>query len=292
MTEQQLNLFSDESQTKDELKVVNVASVPQRSPFRYPGGKTWLVPIVRKWLGQYQKSEHTFVEPFAGGGIISLTVGFEKLACDIIMVELDEEVAAVWKTILSNENEDFANRIFEFDLTFENAKLHISKDDKSTSELAFSTILKNRVYHGGIITKGSGFLKRGEGGKGIASRWYPKTLKNRIRAVTEIRDKISFIEGDAFNVLEKYKKAPDFCFFIDPPYYNAAKRLYTHFDIDHERLFQLASEIKGHFLMTYDDTDEIRELAKKYNLGFKKVPMKTTHHKKKYELLISDKLEI
>ena len=26
---------------------VNVASVPQRSPFRYPGGKTWLVPQVR-----------------------------------------------------------------------------------------------------------------------------------------------------------------------------------------------------------------------------------------------------
>ena len=24
--------------------VVNVASVQQRSPFRYPGGKTWLVP--------------------------------------------------------------------------------------------------------------------------------------------------------------------------------------------------------------------------------------------------------
>ena len=25
-------------------RAVNVASVPQRSPLRYPGGKTWLVP--------------------------------------------------------------------------------------------------------------------------------------------------------------------------------------------------------------------------------------------------------
>lgn len=33
-------------------KPVNVASVPQRSPFRYPGGKTWLVPYVRDWLAQ------------------------------------------------------------------------------------------------------------------------------------------------------------------------------------------------------------------------------------------------
>ena len=65
---------------------------------------------------------------------------------------------------------------------------------------------------------------------------------------------------------------------------------YTHFDIDHEKLFQCISRIKGHFLMTYDDTEEIRELADKYNLGFKKIPMKTTHHLTKYELLISDNL--
>ena len=29
---------------------VNVASAPQRSPFRYPGGKTWLIPYIRQWL--------------------------------------------------------------------------------------------------------------------------------------------------------------------------------------------------------------------------------------------------
>jgi hypothetical protein len=28
----------------DPKKPVNVAAVPLRSPFRYPGGKTWLVP--------------------------------------------------------------------------------------------------------------------------------------------------------------------------------------------------------------------------------------------------------
>jgi len=34
----------------DTKKQVNVASVPLRSPFRYPGGKTWLVPQLRSWL--------------------------------------------------------------------------------------------------------------------------------------------------------------------------------------------------------------------------------------------------
>lgn len=31
-------------------KPVNVASVPHRSPFRYPGGKTWFVPTFRNWI--------------------------------------------------------------------------------------------------------------------------------------------------------------------------------------------------------------------------------------------------
>jgi hypothetical protein len=33
----QTSLFGDDSE-----KVVNVATVPMHSPFRYPGGKTWL----------------------------------------------------------------------------------------------------------------------------------------------------------------------------------------------------------------------------------------------------------
>jgi len=51
---------------------VNVASIPQRSPFRYPGGKTWFVPYLRSWLRAKSKTPKRFIEPFAGGGIVSL----------------------------------------------------------------------------------------------------------------------------------------------------------------------------------------------------------------------------
>ena len=42
IVERQLSLFP-EMEREGIGRVVNVASVPQRSPFRYPGGKTWLV---------------------------------------------------------------------------------------------------------------------------------------------------------------------------------------------------------------------------------------------------------
>lgn len=287
----QLNIFEPAPKETGIKSVVNVASVPQRSPFRYPGGKTWLIPTLRKWIKSFNPNEIIFIEPFAGGGIVSLTVSFEQLAKKIIMVELDEEIAAVWETILSGGNDWLADRIYKFELTLDNIKKEFEKVNKSKADIAFATILKNRISHGGIITKGSGLIKNGENGKGIASRWYPKTLRDRIFAINQIKQRIDFIQGDAFEIINQYKNDPGAIFFIDPPYTIAGKRLYTHFDIDHEKLFELMSRVEGHFLMTYDDTEEVRDWAKKYNLKYKTVLMKTTHHLEKNELLISDNLD-
>lgn len=283
----QLTIF--EEKEKKPPKVVNVASVPQRSPFRYPGGKTWLVPTVRKWLKQ-EPCEH-LIEPFVGGGIVSLSAAFENLAKQVTMVELDEEVASVWKIILSEENKWLADKILNFDLTHGNANTELSKDGKQTKDTAFCTILKNRIFHGGILAKGSGMIKNGENGKGIASRWYAKTLAKRINAINHVKHKIDFYQTDAFKFVEENLKNEKAWFFIDPPYTIAGKRLYTHFDIDHEELFYLTSKIRGKFMLTYDDTEEIRTLADKYGLQLRTIPMKTTHHLQKHEIIIADNFE-
>ncbi|HEY9114064.1 MAG TPA: DNA adenine methylase [Bacteroidales bacterium] len=286
----QLSIFGTKEKKANKLNVVNVASIPQRSPFRYPGGKTWLVPIVRKWLKQ-SKEYKNLIEPFAGGGIIGLTAAFENLANHVTMIELDKEVAAVWDVILNGDHKWLADKIYGFDLTPENANNILQKDKKTIKEQAFSTILKNRIYHGGIITKGSGLIKNGENGKGIKSRWYPKTLRDRILAIGYVKNKIEFITGDAFIEMEKATNDKNCYFFIDPPYTVAGKRLYTHFEIDHDKLFFLTSKLKGKFMLTYDDTKGIRDLATKYNLDFRTIPMKTTHHIKKNEIIISDNFD-
>ena len=287
---EQLTLFNIEKKRPTKTKVVNVASVPQRSPFRFPGGKTWLIPVIRKWLLQAEKPKE-LIEPFAGGGIVSLTAAFENLANHITMVELDEDVAAVWEVIINGNTEWLANKIFNFDLTIENANNEFKKLNKSVNDIALCTILKNRIFHGGIITKGAGLIKNGEKGKGIHSRWYPKTLKDRLLAISYVKKNISFSQGDAFLTLEDFKNEESAFFFIDPPYTKAGKRLYTHFDIDHDKLFELTSQLSGKFMLTYDDTPEIRELAKKYNLDFRTIPMKTTHHIEKNEIILSDNFD-
>ncbi|MGQ4808161.1 hypothetical protein NKDENANG_01528 [Candidatus Entotheonellaceae bacterium PAL068K] len=284
-------LFTDEVRPT----IVNVASVPQRSPFRYPGGKTWLVPRLRQWLASLPGQPALFIEPFAGGGIIGLTVAAERLADHVIMVELDEQVAAVWQTVLDGKDSYWlAERIVTFDLLPENAERIISEHPRTPRERAFQTILKNRIYRGGILAHGSGMLKYGENGKGIKSRWYPSTLKKRIVAIAAMRDRITFIEADGIQVTRQYADRSDAVFFIDPPYTAAGKkagrRLYMHSELDHEELFRFTNTLKGDFLMTYDAAGGVRALADKQGFDMELVPMKSTHHAEMTELLIGRNL--
>ena len=281
--------------TEERDKPVNVASVPQRSPFRYPGGKTWLVPLFRRWMMSLPRQPKSLVEPFAGGGIISLTAAFESLADKVVMVELDKQIAAVWKTILGGDAAWLAKRLLAFELTPESAKAELAKPAHSHRELAFQTILKNRTAHGGILAEGAGVLKNGENGKGILSRWYPQTLAKRIVNIEFIADQLEFIHGDAFEIITKHLKEKDSVFFIDPPYTaggkRAGSRLYTHSQVDHERLFSICADLRGDFLMTYDNAEEVQSLAKRHGFETKPVAMKNTHHAEMSELLIGRNLD-
>ncbi len=276
-------------------KAVNVASVPQRSPFRYPGGKTWLIPQIRTWLNSQPKRPSLLIEPFAGGGIVGLTVAFEQLADKVLMVELDERIACVWKALIGGDADWLADRILTFKMNRESLEETLSKDDGSLKEAAFKTLLRNRTSHGGIMAPGAGLIKFGEQGKGISSRWYPQTLAERVRNIGKVRAKIDFIQGDGLAVMQRYTELSDVVFFIDPPYTASGKkagtRLYTHNELDHEELFSLTATLHGDFLMTYDNASGVRELAKRYGFEVVEIAMQNTHHTTMSELLIGRNLD-
>ncbi|MBI2171339.1 MAG: DNA adenine methylase [Chloroflexi bacterium] len=279
----------------EQHRVVNVASVPQRSPFRYPGGKTWFVPLVRQWLAQKQRPAKEFLEPFAGGGIVGLTVAFEAWASKVVLAELDDQVAAVWKAILGDSAEWLANKITSFDVSFESVRSVLDTEYADPKEKAFQTLLKNRVNHGGILAPGSGVIKSGENGKGIKSRWYPATLRKRILDIAAIKDRIDFIEGDGVPLLRQKATQEDAIFFIDPPYTaggkKAGKRLYRYNDLNHEELFNVVETLRGDFLMTYDNTLEAQRLAQDHRFDIEVIPMKNTHNVQMTELLIGRDLQ-
>ncbi len=274
------------------IPAVNVASAPQRSPLRYPGGKTWLIPHIRHWLKAIEPRPKLLVEPFAGGGIVSLTAVMEGLVDRCLMVELDRDVAAFWYAALRHGPE-LCEMVQGFQPTREAVDALSRQMPANVLEHGFRTLVLNRTRRGGILAPGASLSRYGESGKGVASRWYPETLKKRLSAIGGCGQRIGFSEADGMALLEVMAGSlGDSCvLFVDPPYTaggkRAGQRLYAHNAVDHGRLFELLADGKTDFVMTYDRAPEIEALVRKHGFHVVQVEMKNTHHARIYELVIS-----
>ena len=270
---------------------VNVSTVPQRSPLRYPGGKTWLIPHIREWLSR--SKAHVLVEPFAGGGIVSLTAVMENLVDEAVMIEIDSDVAAFWKTALL-DTDDLIERIQRFTPTRKVVEELEREGWRNDAERAFRTLVLNRTKRAGILAPGASFLESGENAKGIGSRWYPDTLVKRLQAIRKHAKRIAFYEGDCMPILEPLLQGwgQKAAVFVDPPYTGkggkrAGSRLYAHCTIDHARLFEILDRSRSNFLMTYDGAQEIVDLIHKHRFHAVRVEMNSAHYSRLSELVIT-----
>ncbi len=274
---------------------VNVASVPQRSPLRYPGGKTWLIPHVEAWLERVRPLPFLLVEPFCGGGIVSLSAVMEGWVERCCMAELDRDVAAFWHAALRH-GAALAERVRQFDFSRSAVEALVNRPPVDVLDHGFRTLVLNRVRRGGVLAPGAAFTKAGENGKGLASRWYPETLAVRLEAIGTHSAQIGFFEGDGIALLEAVlgSTGQRVAVFVDPPYTaggkRAGRRLYTHHEIDHRRLFELLDESGAEFLMTYDEAPEIVALVRRHGFHAVRVVMKNGHHNRIPELVVTPRV--
>ncbi len=232
------------------------------------------------------------IDPFLGGGSVPLNALREGAADRLVLREIDEDVAAVWQCIFSGSFESLCEKILSFRVSREAVTRELKKPKATVPDRAFQTILKNRTYRGGILAQGSSLMRAGEKGRGIRSRWYPQTLVRRIHELSHLSKRVDFQCADGFGAIREHKNDHRAAFFVDPPYTagngkRAGKRLYTHNQLDHARLFSELAACAGQFLITYDDDPDVMALAKRFKFRVQRIPMKSTHHVEKFELAIT-----
>lgn len=88
----------------------------------------------------------------------------------------------------------------------------------------------------------------------------------RVFSTSKRLDKV-YIENLDFEDLIKRYDCENAFFYLDPPYtkgqgYNVVKTK----DFEHERLFNCLKNLKGKWLLSYNDSEEIRKLYKDYNI--------------------------
>lgn len=94
-----------------------------------------------------------------------------------------------------------------------------------------------------------------------------KNIQKAVDYLKEVSKRLNrvVIENQDFERLIKVYDRPDALFYLDPPYYDAEKYYPDRFNPeDHERLKKCLENIKGKFILSYNDCSPIRELYNNY----------------------------
>ncbi len=245
------------------------------TPLRYPGGKQWLIRHVQAFL-QTQRPK-VFVEPFAGGGTVGLTLLGRGCFDHLVLVEKDPRVTALLNRARTDPS--FPEEAGAFVCTRANVDAILA--DESDANLAMRTLVKNRCSFNGLLD--GGLMRK------VADRWNTTTLVGALRTIYYLAPRITLIEGDGTEALRDHNN-PAYAAFVDPPYIEAGRKLYRHWQLDHEALFDHLQHWQGRFLATYDNHPKVWELVRSHGMNAKPVQMLTGHAKHKTELVIGPDL--
>lgn len=233
----------------------------QVSPLRYPGGKSKFVsPILSKCNA---KNMVNFVEPFAGGASVGLSLLLAGKIQNLYLNDVDFGVYSLFFTI-KHFPQILAERIKTFTPTekaFRRAKMKATVGFKGldTTDAAWNMLVVNRLAFSGIA--------KANCMSNPAARWNPDKLCDKIMNIHSHADKIHVSNIDACEFIEEMYWKPTTTIFVDPPYYVKGKALYNNYYTheDHLNLSVLLDELyKGmpgaDMIVTYDYCKEIEDM--------------------------------
>lgn len=221
------------------------------SPFRYAGGKFYARKLILEQLPKHD----FYIEPFVGGG--SVFFAKPKVTTNWLN-DIDKELVNCLITIRDNV-EGLINFLEGIPAKKE---LHgYYKNEflpKNDLERAGRWYYLNRTSYSGIMNMKNCYWGYGEK--------YSMRPENWPRHLRKCSSKLQGVIITNLSYQQVIDEAPDGAFlFVDPPYFNADQdKFYTHsftkkdhFDL--EETLRLNSS-RLNFLLTYDNTEEVREI--------------------------------
>lgn len=243
----------------------------QLSPLRYPGGKSRVIDQIAIHLSRERLEQ--FVEVFAGGASLGLSLLDAGWIGTLRLNEYDPLVYNFWNTILTNP-QSLIDRLqgplptlpdyFQAKKRIVGFTLPGSSCDVGA---AYDLLLLNRTSFSGIILANPIGGKNGSDEQ-MRVRWNPQTLINRISRIAELRDHILLTNEDAVTYMSArtLTRNEHITYFLDPPYTRAGKKLYPEsFEGRHGELAEavhlfLNRNPETDVLITYDDCPLVRSL--------------------------------
>ena len=236
-----------------------------KSPLRYPGGKTRACKILDDILNtHFDISDYECIlSPFFGGGSFEFYLQ-NKYNLDIIANDKFTPLFHFWKTC-KHENNNLTNTLTKYidcidKETFANMRSTIMNTTNIFHQSVLYFIINRCSFSGSTLSGGFSFES--------SKKRFTQSSIDKIQNLNLSNFEIYNLDFEEFlnqHIHDKY------ILFLDPPYYLEQKsKLYgnngdMHEDFDHEKLFNCISKRKK-WIMTYNNCDYIKNLYKDFHI--------------------------
>jgi DNA adenine methylase len=228
-----------------------------KSPLRYPGGKSRAVDLIATLLPEFDE----FREPFLGGGSVFIYAKQRFPDKKFWVNDLYLELFKFWE-MTQQDVDALVEKVYEWRNKFPIGKelhqfLNKNLDNFNDLERATAFFIYNRITFSGTSLSG-GFSEGAFTGR---------FTESSIQRLTPFAKVINGSKITNFDYKELIETAGENVFiFLDPPYYSATKSaLYgkngnMHKSFDHQKFAETMKNCNHKWLITYDDSEYIREL--------------------------------
>ena len=264
-----------------------------KTPVSRVGNKTAILHIL---YALFPLNYSRFIDVFGGSG--SVLLGNPEICPFEVYNDFDRNLANLFRCMKErtmavirelgfchlNSREDFIaiRRFFEneqFDDKYLSEELRLTQIMFPPPEAKELTEMRKRITLDYDVRRAAMFLKLlrfsySSSGKSYASQ--PFDIRKLFGLISQLQERMAnvVVENQDFETLIKHYDRPDAFFYLDPPYFSTEDMYEVGFGWDdHVRLRDTLKNIKGIFLLSYNDCNEIREL---YN-GFSMFDFSRTH---------------
>ena len=230
-------------------------AVDKKSLLNWVGGKR----LLRKTIAPLIPSDiKSYVEPFGGGAWILFYK--DKWADLEVYNDLDSRLVNLFRIVKYHPN------ALKEELNFLLGSREIFMQFLNTN---FVTDIQKAAQFYFLITRSFAGMGTNLGNVRKTCGGACKSQKNvleKIDAIHKRLDKVMIENKDFEKLICQYDFEQAF-FYCDPPYTSGCGyKVVSTKDFAHEKLKEVLSDIKGRFLLSYDDSPKIRKLYKNYEI--------------------------
>lgn len=232
------------------------------TPFRYPGSKNKMLPILSEHIDKIMPSWNCFTDVFVGGGSVLLDVAKRYPKIQLYANDKDYNIASFWK-VVSDTDVNKLNALLtlmEQPVTLEQFYKLQESQPNDEIEAAYRAIFLNRTAFSGIAKSGPIGGKEQQSKYTVDCRYNSKKLKTKIIACNKLLAGRTTIENCDIAL---YKPFTDTHMpaYLDPPYYIKGGSLYPVNMVPMEHIYMsVLLKKRNNWVLSYDDCPEVRVL--------------------------------